>query len=103
MLECAAYCVLFVWLSLRTRRPVVVGLVYVLIWEFVVAGFAPSAARFSIAAYARVVAAYGLDLVGRERISVPAISYQAALVALGIVIVGGCALATRRLGRVELP
>ncbi len=102
-LECGAYCVVFVWLSLRTRRPVVIGILYVLIWEFVIAGFAPSAARFSIAAYARVLAAHGLDLFGRDRISVPTIGYPAALLALIVVIVAGCAIGARRLRHAELP
>jgi ABC-2 type transport system permease protein len=102
-LECAAYCIVFVWLSLRTRRPVVIGIVYILIWEFVVAGFAPSAARFSIAAYARVLVAHGLGLFGRDRLTVPTIGYQAALVALIAIVVAGHAIAARRLARAELP
>jgi ABC-2 type transport system permease protein len=102
-LECGAYCVLFVWLSLRTRRPVVIGIVYILIWEFVIAGFAPSAARFSIAAYARAIAAHGMQLFGDERITVPAVSYGGAVAALLAIVVIGHAIAARRLARVELP
>jgi ABC-2 type transport system permease protein len=102
-LQCGAYCVLFVWLSLRTRRPVVIGIVYILIWEFVIAGFAPSAARFSIAAYARAIAAHGMQLVGDERITVPAVSYDGAVAALLAIVIVGHAIGARRLSRAELP
>jgi hypothetical protein len=81
----------------------VIGIVYILIWEFVIAGFAPSAARFSIAAYARAIAAHGLQLFGDERITVPAVSYPGAVAALLAIVVAGHVIGARRLARAELP
>ena len=43
-----------------TRRPVVVGALYILLWEGSIATFAASADRFSIAAYGRALAVEGV-------------------------------------------
>jgi ABC-2 type transport system permease protein len=96
-----AYAAAFGALSLRVKRPVVVGLIYVLFWEGSIATFAPSARWLSLGAYGRAVVAGGLP--GFTDYNVPAIG---ALAAAG-VLAGVAALATwwcgRRLTRVELP
>jgi ABC-2 type transport system permease protein len=55
-----AYTAVFGALSLRVKRPVVIGLIYVLFWEGSIATFAPSARWLSLAAYQRAVVAGGL-------------------------------------------
>ena len=46
------YAAVFGALSLRVKRPVVIGLIYVLFWEGSIATFAPSARWLSLGAYA---------------------------------------------------
>jgi ABC-2 type transport system permease protein len=95
------YAAAFGALSLRVKRPVVIGLVYVLFWEGSIATFAPSARWLSLGAYARAIVAGGLP--SSTDANVPAISAPAALAVLAAVT----ALATwwcgRRLTRIELP
>ena len=52
-----AYCGVAGWLSLRTRRPIVIGVLYILLWEGSIATFAASASKLSIAAYGRALVA----------------------------------------------
>jgi ABC-2 type transport system permease protein len=96
-----AYCALAVWLSLLVRRPVVVGLLYILLWEGSIATFAASADRLSVAAYARA-------LVDRAVPDIPdatstAVSTPAALAVLVAVGAGATWLGGRALRRAELP
>ncbi len=44
----AAYCALFLLLSVLTRNAVIVGLLYAVVWEAVVGGFVPGAQTLSI-------------------------------------------------------
>jgi ABC-2 type transport system permease protein len=96
-----AYAAVFSALSLRVKRPVVIGLIYVLFWEGSIATFAPSARWLSLGAYGRAVVAGGLPSV--TDYNVPAIGAPAALA----VLAGLAAVATwwcgYRLARVELP
>ena len=96
-----AYAAAFGALSLRVKRPVVIGLVYVLFWEGSIATFAPSARWLSLGAYARAVIAGGLP--SSTDFNVPAIGGLAAVA----VLAGLAAVATwwcgRRLKRLELP
>jgi ABC-2 type transport system permease protein len=101
LIECGAYAAVFVGASLVTRRPVVIGIVYVLVWEGTIASFAPSAARFSISAYARVIAAHGLGADGAA--AAPNIALAGAVAVLIIVSAAALAGASRALRRVELP
>jgi ABC-2 type transport system permease protein len=96
-----AYAAVFGALSLRVKRPVVVGLIYVLFWEGSIATFAPSARWLSLGAYARAVVAGGLPAF--TDYNVPAIGAFAAaalLAGVGAVATWWCG---RRLTRVELP
>ena len=96
-----AYAAVFGALSLRVKRPVVIGLVYVLFWEGSIATFAPSARWLSLGAYGRAVVAGGLPKY--TDYNVPAIGGLAAVA----VLAGMAAVATwwcgRRLTRLELP
>jgi ABC-2 type transport system permease protein len=95
------YVAAFGALSLRVKRPVVIGLIYVLFWEGSIATFAPSARWLSLGAYARAIVAGGLPSWTDK--NVPAIGAPAAVA----VLAGIAAVATlwcgRRLARVELP
>jgi len=94
----AAYAGLFAWVSLLTRRAIVVGVVYILLWEGTIATFAASADRLSIGAYARVLAGVGGVDVERPEVSAPT-----ATVVLLVLALAGVLLARRALRRVELP
>lgn len=96
-----AYAAAFGALSLRVKRPVVIGLIYVLFWEGSIGTFAPSARWFSIGAYARAVVAGGLPSYTDQ--NVPAISAPAALAVLAAVAAVATWWCGRRLARVELP
>jgi ABC-2 type transport system permease protein len=97
----AAYVAAFSALSMLTRRPVVIGFLYVVFWEGSIATVAPGADRFSIAAYARVLVARGLPADASSH--VPDYSpLLASCVLVGVIAVATW-LCTRRLSRAELP
>jgi ABC-2 type transport system permease protein len=96
-----AYAALFLLLALVSGRPVLVGLIYIVLWEGSVATFAPQANWLSVGAYGRAMIAEGLPGAGRS--NVPSISGAGAVVVLVVASALLAALATRRLSRVELP
>ncbi len=95
------YAAVFGALSLRVKRPVVIGLIYVLFWEGSIATFAPSARWLSLGAYARAIVAGGLPSSTDE--NVPAIGALAAVLVLAAVTAVAALWCGRRLSRVELP
>src|SRR5215213_429562 len=95
------YVAAFGALSLRVKRPVVIGLIYVLFWEGSIATFAPSARWLSLGAYARAVVAGGLPSETDE--NVPAIGALGAVAVLAVVAAVATLWCGRRLARVELP
>jgi ABC-2 type transport system permease protein len=97
----AAYVAVFALLSLCTRRPVLLGFLYVVLWEGSIANFAPSADRLSIAAYGRAIIAGGL--IGAQRFNVPTTGTVTALIVLAAVTVVAALYGGHRLSRVELP
>lgn len=97
-LSAFCYCAVSAWLSLAIRRPVVVGVLYILLWEGSIATFAASADRFSIAAYGRAIAVEGVIDV-----NAPGVSALVAVVILGIVSALAIWAAARRMVRTELP
>jgi ABC-2 type transport system permease protein len=92
-----AYCGVAGWLSLRTRRPIVIGVLYVLLWEGSIATFAASASRLSIAAYGRALVAERLP-----EAAAPVVGPAPAVVILAAVAAVTCWLGARALVRVEL-
>jgi ABC-2 type transport system permease protein len=95
------YAAAFGALSLRVKRPVVIGLIYVLFWEGSIATFAPSARWLSLGAYARAVVAGGLPSATDE--NVPAIGALGAVAVLAAVAAVATLWCGRRLARIELP
>ena len=88
-----AYSALFLALSLLTRRPVLLGLLYVLIWEGVLGNLLTGTRMLSVQQYVLAVAAKvgGTDLL-TGRVSVPV-----SLVMAVAFTVGGTVLAIDRL------
>jgi ABC-2 type transport system permease protein len=92
-----AYCGVAGWLSLRTRRPIVIGVLYILLWEGSIATFAASASKLSIAAYGRALVAERLP-----EAAAPVVGPVPAVVVLAAVAGLTCWLGARALVRVEL-
>ena len=96
----ALYCAIFVTLSLFTRRALIIGLVYVLVWEGLLAGLFPGTQTFSVR---QQTLSFADALAG-----VPTSVFHADL-ALGtativavILLVGATLLGIRRLARIEI-
>lgn len=98
VLASLAYCAGSVLLSLYTRRPIVIGLLYILLWEGSIATFAASAAKLSISAYGRAFVGHVLPQAAPP----VAGTVVAAIVLVAVAAVTSWATA-RALGRVELP
>jgi ABC-2 type transport system permease protein len=92
-----AYCGVAGWLSLRTRRPIVIGVLYILLWEGSIATFAASASKLSIAAYGRALVAERLP-----EAAAPVVGPAPAVVILIAAAAITCWLGARALVRVEL-
>jgi ABC-2 type transport system permease protein len=92
-----AYCSVAAWLSLRTRRPIVIGVLYVLLWEGSIATFAASASKLSIAAYGRALVAERLP-----EAAAPVVGPAPAVLVLAAVAAVTCWLGARALVRAEL-
>ncbi len=82
-----AYCALFVALSLVTRRPVLLGLVYVLIWEGLLGNFVSGTKVLSIQQYVIALADRfaPTELLAAD-VSVPVASVMTALIAVGFTV-----------------
>jgi ABC-2 type transport system permease protein len=89
-----AYTALFLLLSLVTRRPVLLGLVYVLVWEGLLARFISGTRVLSIEQYAIALA----DKLHPTDILPGKVSVTLAIVMSAIFAVGGTIYAIRRLG-----
>lgn len=87
-----AYCALFALLSVLTRHAVVVGLVYLLVWEGLLGGLLDGVRWLSVTRWSAEVAdrVAGLALVDKLPLAY-------ALVAAAVVIVGGAWLTGQRL------
>jgi len=97
----AAYGALFTWAGLATRHALLIGLVYVFVWEATLAAYLDGIRFLSIRRYTLAVI-HGLDAARLATIENP-LSAGVALVAAGIVIVGFTALAVRKLVRMDVP
>ncbi len=95
----AAYTAVFLLLGLLTRRAVLIGLVYVALWEGVVAGLGTGPARVAIRTYARSV----LDGLGGVRARDAEVSTLTAVFVLVVVAAVAVALIARRLQRLDVP
>ena len=88
-----AYSALFLLLSLLTRRPVLLALVYVLVWEGLLGNFVSGTRVLSIEQYVVTVA----DRIAPTQILTTNVSLPVALVMSALFTVAGLLLATDRL------
>ena len=98
----AAYCALFLLLSVVNRNAVVIGLIYTLVWETAIGGLVLGARGISIQQWALAVtrAVVGEDA---ERLGVTAaVRPQISVLMLVVVVVGGTWYAGRRLRSIRL-
>ena len=98
LLSTVAYCAAAAWLSLMTRRPVVIGIIYIILWEGSIATFAVSAAKLSISAYGRSFVAHALPQAAK-----PVAGTVPSAIVLVIVVAVAVWAASRRLVTAELP
>lgn len=96
-----AYCALFVLLAIVTRNAVVVGLIYVLIWETLVGNFVPGAQVLSIQQWGLAVAEKVIGPTGLFGVA-SAVSFGTAVTLLLIVVVGCTWYAGMRLRALRL-
>ncbi|MEU1838992.1 ABC transporter permease subunit [Micromonospora chersina] len=82
-----AYCAFFVALSLLTRRPVLLGLVYVLIWEGLLGNFVSGTKVLSIQQYVIALAdrIAPTEMLATD-VSVPVAAVMSALIAVGFTV-----------------
>jgi ABC-2 type transport system permease protein len=95
-----AYCALFLMLSLVTSRALIVGLVYVLVWEGLVNGFLSGTRLLSIRHYTLAIADAFVDLP-RAVFSAP-LGLGSGVVMGVLVTLGATWYAVRRLRRFEI-
>ena len=93
-----AYCSASAWLSLLARRPVIIGIIYILLWEGSIATYATSAQKLSISAYGRVFVAHALP-----QGTTPVTGIAAAVIVLAIVIAATTWGTARSLATADLP
>jgi ABC-2 type transport system permease protein len=88
----SAYCAVFAWLSVLTRHAVVFGLVYLLIWEGLLGGLLDGIRWLSVTRWSAEV----VDRIASLQL-VDNLPLAYALIALGVVMVGGVWLTGREL------
>jgi len=93
VLGSAAYSAVFLTLSVLTRRPVLIGLLYVLIWEGLLGNLLAGSRLLSIQQYTLTIAAKAGDTtLLPDKVSLPV-----ALVMTAVFLIGGTVLAIERL------
>lgn len=88
-----AYSALFLALSVMTKRPVAVGLVYIMLWENLLVSFVDGARIFSVRQHATAIA----DTIGNTSLIEGSVSTTTAVIMLAIFIAVGTWGATQRL------
>ena len=97
----AAYAAIFTWAGLATRHALVIGLVYVFVWEATLAAYLDGVRFLSIRRYTLSLI-HGLDSERLTTIDVP-LGTGTAVVCTVIVVVGFALLAVRKLTRMDIP
>lgn len=88
-----AYSALFLALSVMTKRPVAVGLVYIVLWENLLVSFVDGARVLSVRQHAAAVA----DAIGDTPLITSSLSVPTAVVMAAAFAAVGAVAATRRL------
>jgi ABC-2 type transport system permease protein len=98
-----AYCALFVLLAIVTRNAVVIGLIYVLIWESLVGNFVPGAQVLSIQQWGLAITEKVVGSTAGPLFGVgSAVSFGSGVTLLAIVVVGCTWYAGSRLRMLRL-
>ncbi|WP_430788525.1 ABC transporter permease [Actinoplanes sp. G11-F43] len=93
-----AYSALFLLFSLLSRRPVLLGLVYILVWENLLATFVSGTKILSVGQYVATIA----DTIAPSEIIPSSIGLTTALVMSAVFVIAGTVLAINRLGSFSL-
>jgi ABC-2 type transport system permease protein len=88
-----AYSALFLALSVLSKRPVAVGLIYIMLWENLLVGFVSGTRVFSVQEHATAIA----DSIGNTPLLDASLSVSTALIMSVVFIVVGTVGATQRL------
>lgn len=96
----ATYAALFTTLSLATRRSLVAGLMYVLIWEGILSTTFPAIHYLSVRQWMLVVAHHFID--SADKVAMPGPSFTASLIGAGVVFVMAILVGAQRLQRPRL-
>src|SRR6476469_4491396 len=97
----AAYAAIFTWAGLTTRHALLIGLVYVFIWEAALAAYLDGIRFLSVRRYTLALI-HALDN-GRLASADISLSPLTAAVGTTLVLVGFTALAVRKLMRMDVP
>jgi ABC-2 type transport system permease protein len=97
----AAYAAIFTWAGLASRHALLVGLVYVFVWEATLAAYLDGVRFLSIRRYTLGLI-HGLDEARLARIDDP-LSSGAAILAAALVVGAFTALTVRKLVRMDVP
>lgn len=101
---CLGYVSLFMLIGLLApRRALLIGFLYVLAWEGFAAGISTGLATLSVRRYVEGILHAGLNTLPGVQIQWPNISGAASIAVLAAIVVGGLALTTVQLHRIELP
>ena len=97
----AAYAAIFTWAGLATRHALVLGLVYVFVWEATLAAYLEGVRFLSVRRFAlAVVQALDADRLATADVT---LSAAAGIAGVAVVVVGFALLAVRRLKRMDVP
>jgi ABC-2 type transport system permease protein len=97
----AAYAAIFTWAGLATRHALLIGLVYVFVWEATLAAYLDGIRFLSVRRYTLALI-HALDGERLRSIDNP-LSAGAATVAAAVVVAGFTLLAVRKLRRMDVP
>jgi len=101
---CLAYSSLFLLVGLwLPRRGLLVGFIYVLVWEGTLSTLSTGLATFSVRRYVEGSLDASLGSTALANISPVNISGTASLIVLAAVLIGGILVATWKLRQIELP
>jgi ABC-2 type transport system permease protein len=92
------YASIFLLLGVLVRNPVIWGVVYILLWEGLVAQFGTAAARMAVRGYTRSILASITDV----DLDLGTLSLTAGIVVPALIIVGGIAASGWRLNSMEV-
>jgi ABC-2 type transport system permease protein len=98
----AAYAAIFAWAGLATRHALLIGLVYIFIWEATLAAYLDGIRYLSVRRFALGLV-HGLDTSRLATIDVVLLGTPGAIAGIVVVLAGFTVLTVRRLSRMDVP